>query len=116
LNSKERWFWSVWDLKSQAERVALSPINLGITEKSCNLYSRDRRFARVHYLDSATIGIESKAEWSDLAGITHTSKKKTPDGWNGKPSVWWYIGVEDSLELTDILVRLLKARVTHSQN
>jgi hypothetical protein len=116
LNKQERWFWSVWDLKIQAERVALAPINVGINETSCDLYSRTRRFAKVHYLNSATIGIESKTEWSDIAGITHTSKKKTLRGWNGKPSVWWYVGVEDSLELTDILVKLLKVRVNNTHN
>jgi hypothetical protein len=116
LNKQERWFWSVWDLKSETERVALAPINMGITDKSCSLYSRKRKFAKVHYMNSATIGIETNAEWSDIAGITHTSEKKTPDGWYGKPSVWWYISVEDSLELMPVLVKLVRARTNYLNN
>ena len=33
MNKQERWFWSVWDLKSETERVALAPVNIGITDR-----------------------------------------------------------------------------------
>jgi hypothetical protein len=116
LNKQERWFWSVWDLKSETERMALSTIDVGITDSACSLYYQKRKFAKVHYLNSSTIGIESKAEWSDRAGITQTSKKKTLRGWYGQPSVWWYISIEDSLEMTHVLVKLLHARINRRNN
>jgi hypothetical protein len=106
-----QWFEVVYRLAGEVRKVIVYKVEVKQTKWGAFGFYAPKNFAFIRKRASGnTIGISTKKEWADKAGVSHTADRQTQNGWWGEPHVAWYTDINNTARLGQMVGILAKIR------